>query len=89
MALGATRAQVLQMVLSEAIWVLVAGLAAGIPLTLLAMRPLRSMLYKLSPFDPLSLTLAIGAMMMVSLFAALTPARRAASVEPVRALRTE
>jgi len=89
MALGATRAQVVQMVMREAIWVLLAGLAVGIPLALLAMRPLRSMLYKLSPFDPLSLVLAIGAMLMVSLLAGLTPARRAASVEPVRALRTD
>lgn len=89
MALGATRAQVLAMVLREAGWVLLAGLAAGIPLTLLAVRPLKSMLYGLSAFDPASLVLAIVAMTLVSTFAALTPARRAASIEPVRALRTE
>lgn len=89
MALGATRGQVLLMVLREAGWVLVAGLAAGIPLTLFAVRPLKSMLYGLSPFDPASLALAIAAMAMVSMFAVLLPARRAASVEPMRALRRE
>lgn len=89
MALGATRGQVLGMVLCEAGWVLLAGLAAGIPLTLFAMRPLKSMLYGLSPFDPSSLGLAIAAMALVSMFAALVPARRAASVEPMRALRRE
>jgi ABC-type lipoprotein release transport system permease subunit len=52
-------------------------------------RPLKSMLYGLSPFDPASLALAVGAMTLVSTFAALTPARRAASIEPVRALRSE
>ena len=52
MALGATRSQVLTMIMRESLWVLVLGLAAGIPLTLFAMRPLKSMLYGISPFDP-------------------------------------
>jgi hypothetical protein len=65
------------------------GLAAGIPLTLLAVRPLKSMLYGITPFDPASLALAIAALAVVSGCAALAPARRAASVEPMEALRTE
>jgi predicted permease len=89
MALGATRSQVLAMVLRESLWVLAFGLAAGIPLTLLAMRPLKSMLYEISPFDPLSFALAIAALTLVSGCAALAPARRAASIEPMQALRTE
>ncbi len=89
MALGASRRQVLVMVLRESAWVLAAGLAAGIPLTLLAVRPLKSMLYQLSPFDPMSFALAIAAMIAVSACAALVPARRAASIEPMQALRTE
>lgn len=89
MALGATRSQVLTMVLRESLWVLAFGLAAGIPLTLLAMRPLKSMLYEISPFDPLSFALAIAALALVSGCAALAPARRAASIEPMQALRTE
>ena len=89
MALGASRLQVLAMVLRESLWVLIAGLAAGVPLTFLAARPLKSMLYQMSPFDPASLALAIAAMIAVSACAAFIPARRAASVEPMQALRTE
>jgi ABC-type antimicrobial peptide transport system permease subunit len=89
MALGASRAQVLAMVMRESMWVLVAGLAVGIPLTFFAVRPLKSMLYQMSPLDPWSIALAIAAMVMVSGCAALIPARRAASIEPMQALRSE
>ncbi len=88
MALGASRGQVLAMVMRESLWVLVAGLAVGIPLTLFAVRPLKAMLYQMSPLDPLSFVLAVAAM-VVGLAAALLPARRAASIEPMQALRTE
>jgi predicted permease len=89
MALGASRAQVLTMVMRESLWVLVAGLAVGIPLTFFAVRPLKSMLYQMSPLDPASLALAITAMIVVSGCAVLLPARRAASIEPMQALRSE
>jgi predicted permease len=89
MALGASRAQVLFMVMREGLWVLVAGLAVGIPLTFLAVRPLKSMLYQTSPLDPVSFILAIAAMIAVSGCAAFLPARRAASIEPMQALRSE
>jgi ABC-type antimicrobial peptide transport system permease subunit len=64
-------------------------LAAGIPLTFFAVRPLKSMLYQMSPLDPLSFALAIAAMILVAGGAALIPARRAASNEPMQALRAE
>jgi ABC-type antimicrobial peptide transport system permease subunit len=89
MALGASRAQVLAMVMRESLGVLLAGLAVGLPLTFLAVRPLKSMLYQMSPLDPVSFILAIAAMIAVSMCAALVPARRAASTEPMQALRTE
>jgi len=89
MALGARRTQMLAMVLRESLWMLLAGIGAGIPLTLVAVRPLKSMLYQLSPFDPVSFAIAIAAMMVVAVGAALIPARRAASIEPMQALRTE
>ena len=89
MALGASRGQVLAMVMRESLWVLGFGLAAGIPLTLLSVKPLSSMLYQISPFDPVSLALAIAALSLVSAGAAFAPARRAASIEPMKALRTE
>jgi predicted permease len=88
-ALGATRIQVIIMIMSESLLVLVLGLAAGIPLTLLAVRPLKSMLYRISPFDPGSFVLAVAALAVVSGCAALFPARRAASVEPIKAMRTD
>jgi predicted permease len=89
MALGASRVQVLTMVMRESLWVLIAGLAVGIPLTLLAVRPLKSMLYQMSPLDPASMAFAIAVMILVSGCAALIPARRAASIEPMQALRAE
>jgi predicted permease len=89
MALGATRAQVLGMVMRESLWILVAGLVAGLPLTYFAMRPLKAMLYQMSPFDPVSFAIAIAAMVAVATCAALLPARRAARMEPMQALRSE
>jgi predicted permease len=89
MALGATRGQVLTMFLRESMVVLLLGLAAGIPLTLFAIRPLKSMLYQMSPFDLTSFAIAIAAICLVSAGAALVPARRAASIDPMKALRTE
>ena len=89
MALGATRMQVLAMVMGESLWILAAGLLLGLPLTYLAIRPLKSMLYQMSPFDPVSFAIAIVAMVLVATCAALLPARRAARMEPMQALRTE
>jgi len=89
MALGARRSQILAMVMRESLWILLAGLLAGLPLTYFAIRPLKSMLYQMSPFDPLSFAIAIVAMIAVAICAALLPARRAARLEPMQALRTE
>lgn len=89
LALGASRMQVVAMVLRESLWVLLAGVAAGIPLTYFAAKQLTSMLYRMSPFDPASFALSLAAMTVVGACAALVPARRAASVEPMQALRSE
>jgi ABC-type antimicrobial peptide transport system permease subunit len=89
MALGASRGQVLRIVMVENLWILAFGLAAGIPLTLLAVLQLKTMLYEISPFDPAAFALAIAILLLVSTGAALVPARRAASVDPIRALRTD
>jgi ABC-type antimicrobial peptide transport system permease subunit len=88
-ALGASRSQVLGMVMRESLWVLGFGLAAGVPLTLFAMRSLKSMLYEVSPLDPVVFGLAITVLILVSACAAFAPARRAAAVEPMQALRME
>jgi ABC-type antimicrobial peptide transport system permease subunit len=89
MALGASRAQMLTMVMRESLWVLIAGLAVGIPLTYFIARSLKSMLYQMSPLDPLSFALAVLVMILVAGCAAFIPARRAASIEPMQALRSE
>jgi ABC-type antimicrobial peptide transport system permease subunit len=81
--------QVLAMVMRESLWILVAGLVVGLPLTFLAIRPLKSMLYEMSPFDPQSFVAAVAAMVIVATGAALLPARRASRLEPMRALRME
>jgi predicted permease len=89
MALGAQRREVLRMVLLESSSVAAAGLAVGIPVSLAVARTLRSMLYGLSSSDPLTIFVAFVGITMVTVGAAFVPARRAASIDPMRALRME
>jgi predicted permease len=89
MALGATRGQVLAMVMRESLWILLAGLIAGLPLTYFVAKPLKSMLYQMTTLDPVSYAAAMAALIVVALLSALLPARRAASIEPMEALRAE
>ncbi len=89
MALGAQRGQVLWMVLRESLVLVAAGLAAGLPLVWFGARWLESMLYKLKAHDPVSLAGSAGGVVLISLLAAWLPARRAASIEPMQALRAE
>jgi predicted permease len=89
MALGAERREVLWMVLSESLAVAAAGLAVGVPASLAVARTLRSMLYGLGSGDLVTLLLALAGIVAVTLAAAILPARRAASTDPIRALRME
>ena len=89
MALGAQRREVLRMVLLESFTVAAAGLAVGIPVSLAVATTLRSMLYGLSSSDPLTIVVAFAGITMVTLTAAFFPAHRAASIDPMRALRME
>jgi predicted permease len=89
MALGAQRSQVLRMVLLETSIVAAVGLAVGIPAAVAVSRTLRSMLFGLSPADPLTLGLAFVGISALALVTAFFPALRAASVDPMRALRME
>jgi predicted permease len=89
MALGAARGQVLWMVLHDSLTMVVGGLAFGLPLAWMGSRLMAAMLFQLSPHDPASLAAAALGVVLVSLAAALVPARRAASVEPMQALRSE
>jgi putative ABC transport system permease protein len=89
MALGATRDRILAMVLGRVAWMLAAGTAAGLVLTVLARKLIDIVIY----FDAQReagwlLLLALG-LAAAGILAALIPAARAASIEPVEALRNE
>jgi len=89
LALGATPFSVLRMVLRESLWLALGGVALGVPASLAVTRLISSRLFGVSPTDPLTLALAVLLMLMVAACAALHPARRAASVDPMVALRRE
>ncbi len=89
MALGANRGNVVALVLKKALLLVALGLAIGIPVALLGARLMSTQLYGVRTYDPLTLA---GAVLVLSAFAALAgfiPAKRAASIEPMHALRTE
>jgi putative ABC transport system permease protein len=89
MALGAQRSSVVYLVLADVLWLAGIGVAVTIPVSLLFARMVRSQLFGVSPFDPLTLLAGTMLVALVALLAAMLPARRAASVEPMKALRTE
>ena len=89
MALGAGRFQVLTMVLREASYRVLIGIAAGIPLAIGAGRLLSAELYGVSSWDPAALSLAACTLTICALIAAAIPARRAASITPMSALRNQ
>jgi ABC-type lipoprotein release transport system permease subunit len=66
-----------------------AGAALGLPLALVCTRVLKSMLFGVEPQDPITAVACLGVLLMAGLAAGYFPARRAALLEPVSALRTE
>ena len=89
MALGAQRGQVLWMVMRESLVFSAIGIGVGLPLAIAGSRLLKSMLFGLTPGDPLSFGLAVAAIALVAVAASLIPARRASAVDPMIALRYE
>lgn len=89
MALGATRWTVLRLVLADVLWMAAGGIAVGMPLSFLLARSVRSQLFGVSGYDPLTITTVSAALVAVALIAAAVPARRAAKVDPLVALRYE
>ena len=89
MALGAQRSGVLALVMQSGLRVVLGGLAIGAMGAFFAMRVLKSLLVGVSGFDPGSILAAILLMTLTALAAAYLPARRAASIEPMEALRAE
>jgi ABC-type antimicrobial peptide transport system permease subunit len=89
MALGARSAQVLGMVLREVWWMAGMGVLLGVGMALWLGRLVSSMLYGLEASDPLTLAGIAALLMVIALLAGLGPARRAAGIDPMRALRHE
>ncbi len=89
MALGADRGGIVQMVLRSAFLQAGIGLAIGIPGAVIAGHFMASQLYGVRPWDPVVLVATAGVLSAAAFVAAVVPARRAASVQPMRALRVE
>jgi ABC-type antimicrobial peptide transport system permease subunit len=89
MALGARRLGVLRLVLGSGIRVALVALVFGAIGAFFAVRVLKSLLFGVSAFDPASALAAAMLMVLITLAAAFVPARRAASIEPMEALRME
>ena len=89
MALGARRATVYRLVLWDGLLPVAAGAVGGIALAFGSARLVSSLLFQVSPYDPALATGAICVLLAVGAVACLLPARRAASVDPMQALRTE
>jgi len=89
MALGATRNRILTMVLTHVTWMLAAGAVAGLLLTLLARRLIGIVIYFDAQKEAVGFLSMALLLMVAGILAALIPAARAASIEPMRALRSE
>lgn len=89
MALGAERTNVVAMILRGAVVETAIGLAIGIPVAYLSVRFVKSQLYEIATAGAGVLALAIGTLAIAALIAGIIPARRAASINPIDALRTE
>lgn len=89
MAVGAQREDILALVLKQAAVFVAAGIVAGLAFGFAGARLLSGLLFRTSAVDPLSVSVTIGALVGIAAVAVSLPARRAASVEPTEALRSE
>ena len=88
-ALGAAKGDIARMVLREVLMLVAIGLGLGLPAALVCARLIRHQIYGLSLTDPVSLAFAVGLLAVVAGLAGYLPARRAARIDPMAALRQE
>jgi predicted permease len=89
MALGAQRIDVMLLVMRNAAWLLGLGLIVGVAFAWIATRALKTFLFGVGDHDPFTILTVCGVLAVCGLIAAFLPARRAASIDPMQALRTE
>jgi ABC-type antimicrobial peptide transport system permease subunit len=89
MALGATRGNVIQLVLRQAVLLLLIGVGIGIVAAISAGSVLRSFLYGVVPYDAMTIAGVCVLLLACGLFASYIPARRASRIDPIKALRWE
>jgi ABC-type antimicrobial peptide transport system permease subunit len=88
-ALGSSKSTLMQLVLRQAAYPVLLGTSVGLMLSFVALRWVRSMLYQTTVMDPLAIGGSLLAILAVAAVAAVVPAQRAASVDPVDALRIQ
>ena len=92
-ALGAAASDVRWMIARQTLTLVVIGIAVGLPMAWivgrLASRQLSGMLFELTPTDPITMAAATSLLVLVAMCAGLMPARRAARIDPIAALRNE
>jgi predicted permease len=89
LALGARPARVLGMVMNGALRMVLAGIAIGLPVAWLSSRLVRSLIFGLTPTDTTTIAASVGVLLLVGAAATMLPARRAATLDPVSAIRVD
>jgi ABC-type antimicrobial peptide transport system permease subunit len=88
-ALGSSAGRVRALVVNESVRLALAGVAVGLVGAMLLTRSMRSLLYGVSPNDPVALGAAAGVLLVVAVAASLGPAIRATRIDPIEALKAE
>ncbi|MDB6126860.1 MAG: macB 9, partial [Verrucomicrobia bacterium] len=88
-AIGATRGQIVALILRQGLWRAGVGLVLGLTAAFFLSRYMGSLLYEVDPKDPLVFSGVAAMLLLVALFASWLPARRAAKIDPIVALRCE